>query len=152
MLKCLRIAVTALCLTACVLLVALWVRSYFLADHFQLRIDGVRAGMLSAKACLGMWMATNEDQDRTFWHALKHEHVHDSESFSATTFTTMPVGSDSGREPRHALGLRAPHWFLLILSLAIAFLPWMQLKFSLRTLLIGMTLVAVGLGLVVALS
>src|SRR5687768_3812851 len=32
MLKYLRIAVTALCLTACVLLIALWVRSYWYED------------------------------------------------------------------------------------------------------------------------
>jgi hypothetical protein len=38
MLKYLRIAVTALSLTACVLLIALWVRSYWLRDEVYFRI------------------------------------------------------------------------------------------------------------------
>jgi hypothetical protein len=40
MLKYLRIAVTALCLTACVLLVALWVRSYWRIESGTLHLVG----------------------------------------------------------------------------------------------------------------
>lgn len=40
MLKYLRIAVTALCLTACVLLIALWVRSYAALESAQAHVFG----------------------------------------------------------------------------------------------------------------
>lgn len=45
----------------------------------------------------------------------------------------------------------APHWFLILLALSSAAIPWSGLKwrFGLRTVLIAMTLAAVGLGLVV---
>jgi hypothetical protein len=91
----LRIAVTALSLAACVPFVALWVRSYFLADNFQLRMPVVRAGAVSAKGSLLMWMAVNEDEDRTFWLPLEHRNVNDIDSFSAMTFKTVPIYSNS---------------------------------------------------------
>jgi hypothetical protein len=48
-----------------------------------------------------------------------------------------------------------PHWSPVLLFGAIAscpWLPWFKWRFSVRTLLIATTLVAVGLGMVVALS
>jgi hypothetical protein len=44
-----------------------------------------------------------------------------------------------------------PHWFLLLVASSIAILPWVgwSTSFSLRTLLIATTLVAVVLGFVV---
>ena len=50
------------------------------------------------------------------------------------------------------LRLAIPHWFFLVVSFAFAIVPWVrQLKwrFSLRTLLIATTLVAVILGAIV---
>jgi hypothetical protein len=45
-----------------------------------------------------------------------------------------------------------PHCFAAFLVTIFAALPWFRWRFSLRTLLIGMTLVAVVLGLIVYLS
>jgi hypothetical protein len=151
MLKYLRIGVTALSLTACVLLIALWVRSYFLAVSFQLRMPVVRAGAQSANGGLLMWIAVNEDEDESFWMPLKHKNVHDIDLYSAATFRTVPIFSNSNLSVPavYAFGLQVPHWFMVILSVAIAFFPWMRWRFSLRTLLIATMLVAVGLGLVV---
>jgi hypothetical protein len=42
-----------------------------------------------------------------------------------------------------------PHWFVLCLLLVSAAVPWLRWRFSLRTLLIATTLIAVVLGLVV---
>ena len=39
-----------------------------------------------------------------------------------------------------------PHWIVVLLSATLAALPWIKWRFSLRTLLIGMTLVAVVCG------
>jgi hypothetical protein len=41
-----------------------------------------------------------------------------------------------------------PHWFVALLFAALAALPWIRPTFSLRTLLIATTLIAVLLGLV----
>jgi hypothetical protein len=47
--------------------------------------------------------------------------------------------------------LAAPHWFLVLLAVMMSAAPWMRWKwrFTLRTLLIAITLVAVVLGLIV---
>ena len=44
----------------------------------------------------------------------------------------------------------APHWFGIVLSTALAAAPWVSWRLSLRTLLLGTTLVAVLLGLIVS--
>ena len=48
--------------------------------------------------------------------------------------------------------IAAPQWFLMLLTVVLAASPWIQRsrRFSLRTLLIATTLVAVVLGMVVA--
>jgi hypothetical protein len=51
-----------------------------------------------------------------------------------------------------SLRIDIPYWFLALFCVAIAVLPWLDScskRFSLRTLLITTTLVAVGLGLIV---
>ena len=42
-----------------------------------------------------------------------------------------------------------PYWFLVLLSAVFAAAPWIRHQFSLRTLLIATTLIAVLLGLIV---
>jgi len=48
-------------------------------------------------------------------------------------------------------GFLLPHWFLIALSATFAAVPWirqLKLRFSLRTLLVATTLIAVVLGLI----
>src|SRR4051812_29463554 len=49
------------------------------------------------------------------------------------------------------LTIRVPYWFLLVLFAGTATTPWVRIsnRFSLRTMLVATTLVAVGLGLIV---
>ncbi len=42
-----------------------------------------------------------------------------------------------------------PHWFLLVTCGVASVIPWISYRFSLRTLLIATTLVAIVLGLAV---
>jgi hypothetical protein len=42
-----------------------------------------------------------------------------------------------------------PFWFLVAVAAALSIAPWLRFRFSLRTLLIAMTLFAVVLGLIV---
>jgi hypothetical protein len=54
-----------------------------------------------------------------------------------------------------SLRLDIPYWFMFLVATAIATSPWLRcwsMRFSLRTLLIGMTVVAVALGMILALS
>jgi hypothetical protein len=46
--------------------------------------------------------------------------------------------------------VQAPNWFPIIVAATLAFVPWIKGRFSLRTLLIATTLVALGLGVIIS--
>ena len=150
MLKYLRIAVTALSLTACVLLIAFWARSYTTRDSvFWPWIDhAVQVNSLKGHVVVGA--VGKEPAAR--WEPFKIEHSAIEGRFK-TLFDNDVLGFYFERKPGE-LRLDVPHWFLVFTGMIIAAAPWWHEKwrFSLRTLLIAMTLVAVGLGLVVAFS
>jgi hypothetical protein len=78
------------------------------------------------------------------------------DSFQGTIANNIPpkyslIGF--GYDPMPVVPLiRVPYWFPVVLSLVVAVAPWLRWsrRFSLRTLLIATTLVAVVLGLIVA--
>jgi len=53
------------------------------------------------------------------------------------------------REKNGTSYVHVPHWFLVSAAAAAAISPWLRWKYSLRTLLVAITLVAVVLGLAV---
>jgi hypothetical protein len=160
MLKYLRIAVTALSLTACVLLVALWVRSYWWRDILEKRTASQLLQLDSLTGRITFWQfnpgtpktppreikilldgmamgrfygcvpVVNGTPPRPFWHqASILSFGRFGEGFSRVTFV--------------------PYWFPVIVSAACAALPWVRWsrRFSLRTLLITTSLVAVAVAL-----
>jgi hypothetical protein len=155
MLKYLRIAVTALCLTACVLLVALWVRSYWWADAvwyrpaktiaFRVMSDEGGLTFLKAKDLTLRIMGDPPPMGfshRDYWY----------EGYSRTTegaFTKIFRGfHDRSRATR-----QIPHWLVVVLAAAAGVLPYSARRgwrFSLRTLLVATTLVALVLTAIVA--
>jgi hypothetical protein len=143
MLKYLRIAVTALSLTACVLLIALWVRGYGTIDTFRGRLTATRAiGFESNEERLGVGL------------------------YKVPFSGTAPAPMRSNRielPPRNRFGFGAmrttdvlsvvvPPWCVVVLFAAIAAAPWISWRFNLRTMLIVTTLVALALGVVVAVT
>jgi hypothetical protein len=66
-------------------------------------------------------------------------------------FVLEPFSSRTGFHLEHDYGrtvIQLPYWFLTLLFAATAGLPWIRWRFTLRTLLIATTLVAVLLGLI----
>jgi hypothetical protein len=125
-----RIAVTALSLTACVLLIALWVRSYMLVD-FR-RICGHDILVTNGRVFIDPWLITGSGS--IFWRGTPDE---------VDAFSYHPPVSTE---------LRLPFWNLAVVLGAVAALPWYpwwSTRFSLRTLLIATTLVAVVMGIAV---
>jgi hypothetical protein len=147
MFKYVRIAVTALCLAACMLLVALWVRSYWWSDECTL------ASRLMIRSAPG----------RVHYHAL-----FDPYSFTQDwNYSCWPISDGASklelakdnlfRFARHSITTPGvvPYWFLILPPAALSVVLWIrQLKwrFSLRTLFIATTLVAAGLGSIIALN
>ena len=147
MLKYLRIAVTALCLTACMLLMALWVRSYSWTD-FLFR-PGSEARLHYLQSHCGMVAAYSEavlPAERS-WTFYSHP---SNESKGMLGHAKWGFAYDSQADFSRIV---APHWLFVLCTAVLGVAPWIHFskRFSLRTLLIVTTLVAVGLGLIVVL-
>jgi hypothetical protein len=183
-----RIAVTALSLTACVLLISLWVRSYYVFDRMSGQIAGRASVILVSYA--GRLSAVAIEQRRLKWNFPR------CDSGPILTTTTFPppdgrinwlttdvvwptptakgfgwiyrsmylnipngeIGWDrrglSGRsQGAISTGGILPHWFTAMSFAFLAAVPWIRWSksFSLRTLLIATTLVAMVLGALVLL-
>ena len=115
----LRIAFSAACLIACVLLIVLWVRSYRHPWHYQARFDG------------GWANGTSKDG-----------------AFGWETFRIVSASHLMLNKTGHSLPCWLPTTLAAAVAVApwIRYLDW---QFSLRTLLIATTLVAAALGVIV---
>ncbi len=145
MLKYVRIAVTALSITVGVLLIALWVRSYSLIDVVHGPLPGDRS--FQAISCHGKlavivgpykasWQSYTRPRGAFWWRIDQYKR-------RIGLFASVPRTYN-----RHEVTIS--YIVFLVLLAAIAGLPWIRWRFSLRTLLIATTLVAVGLAMVVA--
>lgn len=134
----LRIAFSATCAIACVLLIVLWVRSNQYIDSLWVPLLG--SSQLTIRSYGGaVWLRI--EQSNLSW--LEEWRVL-SKSFNdlslLTGFEVLP--------PRATFRVQSggpvvPYWFLVPTSAGLAATPWLRWRFSLRTLLIGMTVVAV---------
>jgi hypothetical protein len=151
----LRIAFSVTCGIACVLLIALWARSYVARDmtrgvigsnHLHLNVTSLRGEVAIAF-----------DEWRGNSHPWIFESVSDHDNMVAVFSSVL------GRPPLSWLGFRwqfnpnlivmvLPYWFLVMLSAVLAAAPWMRWRFTLRTLLIITTLVAAVLGMAVSVA
>jgi len=150
----LRIAWSVMCGILCLLLVALWVRSYTYWDRFEGTSFG-NNGLVANSVrgiIFGGYGATDAPRPWTWF------------SFTDPRLSDGVVYADNGPNQRMVIGLNnlgptgfdvggqrayMPHWFLVVAWLILAGTGWLPFHYSLRTLLITMTLIAVGLGLVV---
>ena len=154
MLKYLRIAVTALSLTACVLLVAMWVRSYRQIDNLYVRLWDVRT--VNFNSGIGQF-AIDLQSPRIPWnHNRNWRFVTQPAAPIREAHAKLGVVPPTFRAMQHPTGsiLLTRCWIPVAMTGFIAAaigIPWAK-RFSLRTLLIATTLVAVGLGIIISMS
>jgi hypothetical protein len=140
----LRIAWSVAWGVLCLLLIALWVRSYNWREQFiHIRsFDNVfiTVGHESGAVFLLRGVQRNKKQltFRDQWAVLQNDARADYR------------WSNSIRDGLWRI--HAPHWLLILGCAGIATASWFRWRFSLRTLLVGMTLAAVALGLIFTLS
>jgi hypothetical protein len=160
----LRIAVSTICLVMFVGLIWLWVRSYRYKDTFSCVLPN--NGYLNITSCVGRigfggFELFNEPQQNGFRsQMLSRDEVrlirqlYDQKSPLKEFYIFGLSIERIAKGNSVATYGNSPHWFLVALSAAFVFVPWLpwhklRWRFSLRTLLIVTTLVAVVLGLVV---
>lgn len=126
----LKFAWSFVCGIACGMLIALWVRSYWRADTLTTNISATRA--LSATS---QWGRTSLSMET--WSGAETP---------ATGFSSLPANrvghSMAHRRGHKQLDVQLPHYTLVVLLAAAAAVPWIR-RFSVRTLLIAMAVLAV---------
>ena len=129
-----RIAVSVFFVTLTVALCVLWVRSYYVGDLLDFAPNSSNKLLIqSATGKIKLYWSDTQQWSPTY------RRFHNR--FAVPAFDA-PL-------PFSWRGFQAPHWVFISALVAIAVAPWIKGRFSLRTLLIATTLVAVMLGLVV---
>ncbi len=139
----LRIAWSVGCGIACVLLILLWVRSYWCEEAVLGVRESYRWAIESRYGVLQCYVAKGGNTLRQSWNYYSISDEKHGNAFRPTSFRWY-------YDPADVSDLSVPHWLPAIVFYALAALPWLQWRFTTRTLLIATTLVAVVLGLVVA--
>lgn len=135
----LRITFSAACGIVCLLLIALWVRSYWWAD--LINVDAPSPLAIQLTSARGITTASIYKSEQGWdWVRVPPEYfpIGGSEKCSFQLYELKGVWT-----------IMAPHWFSELLSATFAVVPWLRWRFSLRTLLIAITLMAVVLGVLV---
>jgi hypothetical protein len=141
----LRIAWSVGCAIACVLLIGLWMRSYWWEDDITCFRTCPIGHAYSAEGHITFNRIESVSSAETEWHLY------------TTQITSAPTESENAPsfwwvETGHHRELIVPHWFLAAVFGMFAAVPAVlpsKWRFSLRTLLIATMLVAVVLGLIV---
>jgi hypothetical protein len=149
MVKCLRIAFSALCGIVCLLLIALWVRSYWWMDGINGPARGTQmliCQSIRGKPCVMLTPRSNPAQGQRWIFANDP-----LEKLKPPTFikemgkTNLAVGLGWSISS-NGFSVVLPHWVFAILAVLPAVVPWIwPERYSLLTLLIGMTIVALAL-------
>jgi hypothetical protein len=131
LLRYVRIAFSATCGIACVLLCVLWARSFTHYDQLH--------GTLGGRS----WFSIESERGRMVF------------STSETTETSWGIRSGGLDDFPPDIILPGdvrivwPHWILALPAAVISAAPWIRWRFRVRTLLIAITVVAILLGMIV---
>jgi hypothetical protein len=140
----LRIAWTVACGVACVLLIVLWVRSYTWRDDIWWQLGTVTHYAGSYPGHLGF--AESIDPFESTWSVDWNMRSERMEVGTDASKILESVSKATGPFIRPRL---LPIWLPILIATSLSIAPWLRWRFTLRTLLIVTTLVAVVLGLIV---
>jgi hypothetical protein len=144
----LRIAFSALCGLACLLSIALWVRSFSWWDDAIVRISSTAVHLISAEGRIVIFIqrTTLSTLFISFSDPLSlHQSPEGGERhpwFGVYGWRTRNTGGSG-------IAVKVAHCVLVMVAGALAIIPWCPLKFSLRSVLIATTATAVVFGLMV---
>ncbi len=141
----LRIAWSVAWGIAAVLLIALWVRSYQVGGYLS---------MPTATKTIDIVAEEGELECRLFLYDMGDQNLHFGLRDPQPSHNTAVVhflGFEILYVDDFYCGVTFPYWFGVFAVIVMAIAPWAfpTYRFSLRTLLIATTLVAIGLGLIV---
>jgi hypothetical protein len=156
----LRIAWSVGCAIACALLIALWVRSHWWSEGASLWMPNkgeVGAGSLKHRIvvnCVSESLFSKRWRARPGGWSIHSNTIQDDFGDMTDSEIRLRAGLPDGSfsfQNLNGNGFRAvfPHWVPIVVFASFGVIPWFPWRFSLRTLLIAKTLIAVVLGLAV---
>jgi hypothetical protein len=147
-LRCLRILWTVFCGTACLLLCVMWVRSYCWTDALygpasrtRIRVVASDSGSICSFAI----------PIATFPINLPNQGIITTSRYLSFRSSLEQCVLYNGYLKQDAF-IDIPHWQLCFVSATLATVPWIRWRFSVRILLIAITLLSLVLGLIVYLA
>jgi hypothetical protein len=144
----LRIAFTAMCGIVCLLFVVLWVRSYKSEDRVSGHLGSVGVRFYSSRGWIICFKNNAIGPGQYPWSIDLGADYWLAPNDSRLRFSS-PADFLSGAATSN---ISMPHWFVIVIATSLAMVPWLRWRFSLRTLLIAMTVIAALLGTIIALS
>jgi hypothetical protein len=145
----LRIAWSVAWGVVAVLLVVLWVRSYWWSDQYHLHGSRLVGGATNRGWLALHWLdVSKRNSVQTGYHGYSVELLRwkEVEKSIRQLYRYRIVSTPEG------FVLILPIWFAAAIIAIFAAAPWLPWRYSLRTFLIATTLIVVGLGIVVWLS
>ena len=147
----LRIGWSAGCVIACLLLIVLWVRSYRWADLLAYTRGQTYVAVADGRGiALFHWRTCHPFV--TVGNKLGWELISGPAGTIDSNLKPLEFSRDSGPATAFGFFISAPYWCCVFFLATLAVLPWIRQckwRFTLRTLLIATTVVAVVLGLAV---
>jgi hypothetical protein len=145
----LRIAWSVGCGIVAVLLCLLWVRSYWWVEMIGAPLTSkYYFGVGSHPGCIGF--AIHPMGNLSSSQIKRFQRVPTERWLASVQQDILPnISRVWGQFSFKRYSYLIPDWFVLFVLAALTGTPWIRLSFSLRTLLIATTLVAVVLGLIV---
>jgi hypothetical protein len=154
----LRIAWSVAWGIAGLLLIALWVRGHYIRDQLLIRYTAARfLWIVSEPTRLAFTtrpastVTNHPDTDWIFRHERRQSSRESLLGYPDKLGKFPSLWRIQVMQFAKKTEISVPKWNIVVVALALSGAPWILSKwrFSLRTLLIAMTLVAVGLGLIV---
>jgi hypothetical protein len=149
----LRIAASVFFAVVTVALCVLWVRSYYLTDSLEIRTNERLFQVRSVVGRIVLWRYLPADKQ---YGQILLDEFSQGKFFATSTFGdsfwSLSKEGELGffyRANKESLKVGIPYWFVVAVPIGLSMIPWLSnaRRFSLRTLLIVTTLVAVVLGL-----
>src|SRR4051812_18537926 len=142
----LRMAFSAACSIACLLVIVLWLRSNFKGLESGVTIDVPQHRLVSIGSYYGVFdVIITSVPD----YEVKPGIRLGASAGSKARFSYWEIDRGTDDVGRECLAIRFPQLFVALLAAAFAAVPWLRWKFSLRTLLIATMLITVLLGIAV---
>jgi hypothetical protein len=143
----LRIAWSVVSGVACLLLIVLWARSYVASDIVFVFRPTSTLGVTTCRGVVHVIADRNSAPTPPHvFHAVEAATDLRGPHFPTIAGFHYPTFLDN---PESYFALQLPYWFGVLMLVGTAVAPWIPRRFSLRSLLIATTLIAILMGLAV---